>query len=83
MSDLSDDAILATLSSILGDLIGDPVTLGLATTRPEVPRWDSFTYVTFIVAVEGEYGVRFPISDVESFKTVGDIVTAIRTLRGA
>ena len=70
MSALTDDAILATLSAILGDLIGDPVTLTLATTRPEVPRWDSFTYVTFIVAVE-------------SFKTVGDIVTAIRTLRGA
>lgn len=83
MSDLSDAAILASLSSILGDLLGEPVTLGMATTRPEVPRWDSFTYVTFIVAVEGEYGVRFPISDVESFQTVGDIVAAIRELKGA
>ena len=55
----------------------------MATTRPEVPRWDSFTYVTFIVAVEGEYGVRFPIADVESVKTVGDIVNAIRTLKAA
>lgn len=83
MSDLSDEAILASLSAILGDLLGDPVALGMATTRPEVPRWDSFTYVTFIVAVEGEYGVRFPIADVESFQTVGDIVVAIRTLKGA
>ena len=49
-----------------------------ATTRPEVPRWDSFAYVSFIVAVEVEYGIRFPIADVESFQTVGDIVTAIR-----
>lgn len=83
MSDLSDEAILQTLSTILGDLLGDPVTLGMATTRPEVPGWDSFTYVTFIVAVEGEYGVRFPIADVESFQTVGDIVAAIRALKGA
>jgi acyl carrier protein len=83
MSDLSDDAILASLSSILGDLLDEPVTLGMKTTRPEVPRWDSFTYVTFIVAVEGEYGVRFPIADVESFQTVGDIVGAIRELKGA
>lgn len=81
---MTDAEILETLTRILRDLLGDPdIVLTAATTRPEVPRWDSFTYVTFIVAVEAEYGVRFPIADVESFKTVGDIVTAIRTLRGA
>ena len=47
---------------------------------PEVPRWDSFAYVTFIVAVEGEFGIRFPLADVESFQTVGDIVKAIKSL---
>ena len=46
-----------------------------------MPRWDSFAYVTFIVAVEGEFGVRFPLADVESFQTVGDIVDAIKALR--
>lgn len=76
--------ILATLTGILRDLLGDPaIVLHAATTRPEVPRWDSFAYVSFIVAVEVEYGIRFPIADVEAFKTVGDIVTAIRKLKAA
>ena len=62
----------------------DPfIVLTSATTRPEVPRWDSFAYVTFIVAVEGEFGIKFPLADVESFQTVGDIVNAIKTLRHA
>ena len=80
----ADPAILDTLTGILRDLLGDPsIVLTPATTRPEVPRWDSFAYVSFIVAVEVEYGIRFPIADVESFKTVGDIVTAIEKLKAA
>ena len=81
---VTDRAILDTLTGILRDLLGDPaIVLTPATTRPEVPRWDSFAYVSFIVAVEVEYGIRFPIADVESFRTVGDIVNAIRKLKAA
>jgi acyl carrier protein len=79
---VSDREILDTLTGILRDLLGDPaIVLNPATTRPEVPRWDSFAYVSFIVAVEVEYGIRFPLADVEAFQTVGDIVNAIKTLR--
>ena len=81
---MTDPEILGTLTGILRDLLGDPdIVLDPATTRPEVPRWDSFAYVSFIVAVEVEYGIRFPIADVEAFQTVGDIVNAIKKLRRA
>jgi acyl carrier protein len=78
---VTDQEILETLTRILRDLLDDPaIVLTRATTRPEVPRWDSFAYVTFVVAVEVEFGIKFPLADVESFQTVGDIVDAIRTL---
>ena len=58
---VTDPEILGTLTGILRDLLGDPdIVLDLATTRPEVPRWDSFAYVSFIVAVEVEYGIQLP-----------------------
>lgn len=79
---MTDADILQTLTRILRDLLGDPaITLTEATTRPEVPRWDSFAYVTFIVAVEAEYGIKFNLADVESFETVGDIVKQIQALK--
>lgn len=79
---MTDAEILETLTRILRDLLGDPdIVLTAATTRPEVPRWDSFAYVTFIVAVEVEYGIKFNLADVESFETVGDIVRQIKTLK--
>ena len=43
-----------------------------------MPRWDSFAYVNFIVAVEIEFGIKFRVADVESFETVGDIVESER-----
>ena len=79
---MTETAILARLTEILRDVLEDPdVELGMQTTRPEVPRWDSFAYITFIVGVETEFGIKFPLADVESFQTVGDIVKAIETLR--
>jgi acyl carrier protein len=80
---VTDPEILQTLTRILRDLLDDPaIVLTPATTRPEVPRWDSFAYVTFIVAVETELGIKFPLADVEAFQTVGDIVKEIQVLRG-
>ena len=79
---MTDPEILGTLTGILRDLLGDPgIVLTPATTRPEVPRWDSFAYVSFIVAVEVEYGIKFHLTDVESFQTVGDIVAQIKKLK--
>ena len=79
---MSDAEILETLTRILRDLLGEPgIVLTPATTRPEVPRWDSFSYVTFIVAVEVEYGIKFHLTDVESFETVGEIVAKIKELK--
>ena len=73
--------ILMTLTRILCDLIGDDsIVLESETVRADVPGWDSFQYVNFIVAVEMELGIKFRIADVESFETVGEIVTEAQAL---
>lgn len=78
---MTEQAILDVFTRILRDLLtNDAITLGMDTTRGDVPDWDSFTYVNFIVAVEMELGIKFGVADVESFKTVGDIVVKTRTL---
>ncbi len=75
---MTDQERLATVTRILRDLLGDDtIELTMQTTREDVPGWDSFCYVNFIVAVEAEYGIKFRIADVESFSDVGAIVNAI------
>ena len=72
---MTDEDILNTFSRILRDLLlDDSIALSMATRREDVPNWDSFNYINFIVAVELKFGLKFKVADIESFKNVGAIV---------
>ena len=58
----------------------DSIHLDMETTRDDVPGWDSFVYVNFIISAEMAFDITFGVGDVESFETVGDIVHGIREL---
>jgi len=71
---MTPEKLLQTFSEILGGLLDDDnLSLTADTRRHDVPEWDSFNYVNFIVTVEMQFGVKFSVSDVESFQTVGEI----------
>jgi len=79
----TDVEILSTMSRTLGDLIGDDsIVLTATTRRSDVDGWDSFTYISFIAAIEMEFGVKFGVADVESFEDVGAIVRRLKALQG-
>jgi len=70
--------ILTVFTRILRDLLlDDSIELTMETRRDDVPNWDSFNYINFIVAVELEFGVKFKIADIESFENVGAIATQL------
>lgn len=78
---MNEQEIIETLTTILQDLLANPsVALSPTTVRSDVPGWDSFAFVNFIVAVETEFGIRFRVADVESFQSVGDIAHEISVL---
>lgn len=78
---MTDQDLLAKFTQILRDLLAnDAIVLYPETTRSDVPEWDSFSYVNFIVAIEMELGIKFSVADVESFKSVGEIVAKARSL---
>jgi acyl carrier protein len=82
---MNNEDILIEFTRILQDLLlDDSVRLTMDTRREQVPNWDSFNYINFIVAVEMKYGVKFRVADVESFANVGEIVreTAGKLKRG-
>jgi acyl carrier protein len=80
---MSAEEILTALTRILRDLLlNDSIVLTMETRREDVPGWDSFNYINFIVAVELEFGVKFKVADIESFANVGAIVTEIMKMRG-
>jgi acyl carrier protein len=78
---MTDQEILPVLTRILRDLLlDDSIVLTMETRREDVPDWDSFNYINFIVAAEMEFGVKFKVADVESFANVGAIVTELKNI---
>jgi acyl carrier protein len=78
---MTAEEILTVFTRILRDLLLDySIVLTMETLREDVPDWNSFNYINFIVAVEIEFGVKFKVADVESFANVGAIVTETKRL---
>lgn len=76
---MTEIEILGRLSQILGDLLGDDtIVLTPDTTREDVPGWDSFIYLTFIVAAEKEFGIKLGLAEVEDFETAGAVAASIQ-----
>jgi acyl carrier protein len=80
---MTDQEILSAFGSILRDLLlDDSIVLSTDTRRQDIPNWDSFNYINFIVAVEMKFGVKFKVADIESFENVGAIIKETRRLLG-
>jgi acyl carrier protein len=78
---MTEQEILNAFTSILCDLLfNDTIVLTNDTRREDVPNWDSFNYINFIVAVEIQFGVKFKVADIESFANVGEIVQQMKTM---
>jgi acyl carrier protein len=76
---VTEQEILALFTRVVSDLLmDDSIVLAMDTRRQDVPNWDSMAYISFIVAVEGELGIKFGVAELESFETVGQIVAAVR-----
>ena len=79
---MTEQELLTAFTRTLRDLLADDsINLTMSTTRDDVPGWDSFAYVNFIVSIEIELGIKFSVADVESFATVGDIVAEAKALQ--
>ena len=80
---MTDQEVLDVFTFTLRGLLDDEsIVLTPTTTRDDVRGWDSFSYVSFIATVEQQLKVKFTVSDIESFRTVGEIVAATRRLQG-
>ena len=72
---MTEQEILSKFTRTLRDLLfDDSIELTMETRREDVPNWDSFNYINFIVAAEIEFGVKFKVADIEAFPNVGAIV---------
>jgi acyl carrier protein len=55
----------------------DALEISDAMTAKDVDGWDSLTHITLVVAVEKEFGLRFPAAEVGKLANVGALVAMV------
>jgi len=48
-------------------------------TANDIDGWDSLSYFNLILAVESRFNINFSLTEVQSFKSVGDLLNSIRS----
>ena len=77
---MTDPEIYERLKRVFLDIFDDlTIELTAETSAADIPEWTSFNHVHIIVASEQAFGVRFATPEIETLRTVGDLVALIRT----
>ena len=71
-------AVLALAAEIF---LVEPDVLTGQSRVGDVPGWDSFSQLSFVLAVEQEFAIAIPAARIASIASIGDMVRTIEELR--
>jgi acyl carrier protein len=66
--------IIGALNDIFIDVFDDKtIKLNENTSADDIEDWDSLSHMQLVVAVEKHFKIRFTLSEMQSWKNVGDL----------
>jgi len=72
------NTILKQINDIFIDVLdNDDIKLTPESTAKDVEEWDSLNHIQLIVAIEKKFKLRFTTAEISSWKTVGEMCSAI------
>ena len=74
---MRDAEIYQVLDGIFAKVFKRRIELNPGLTAKDVAGWDSFRFVSIIIATEEHFRIKLPAADIENFANVGDLVNAI------
>lgn len=70
---------IESLRGVFREVFEDPsLEITPEMTARDVPQWDSFNHINLVIAIEGEFNVRFKTKEIKDMANVGDLVTLLR-----
>jgi acyl carrier protein len=77
---MTEPEIYARLNELFREMFADDsIELKPETTADDIEEWDSFNHLQIIVAVETRFGIKMSTAEIESLKSVGDLVKIIQS----
>ncbi len=72
------NSILEQVNTIFIDVLDDEhIKLAPSTNANDVDEWDSLNHIQLIVAIEKHFKIRFNSTEINEWKNVGEMCTAI------
>ena len=79
MTTVSNAAILEAIADTMRELFeDDTLQVTPELSRENEERWDSMNHLNIIFALEARFGIRFGVTDVESIRTVADLIAIVQ-----
>ncbi len=77
---LDDAEIRTRLTNVFREVFDDEtIEIHDAMTAEEIEEWDSLNHINLVIAVEGDFSVRFTTPEVGNLANVGEFVTLLTT----
>ncbi len=70
--------IIEKLNGIWSQVLDAEINLTTESTAADIEGWDSLAHVQLMVETEAAFGISFSASEINSFKSVGDLIKAIQ-----
>lgn len=81
---MTREEVIARLVPLMENVFDtDDLVYADTLTADDVAEWDSLSHIRFVVATERAFNVRFSPSEIEGFKNVGELVSAVQAKAGA
>ena len=75
---MSREAVLKKLNEIICEELDDmSIRVQEKTVLKEIPGWDSFAQINFVVSTEDEFSIKFSLDQISQLEDIGEVVDFI------
>ena len=75
---MNSDKVWIRLTDVFRDVFDDGnLVINPKTTARDVDGWNSLANIRLMIAIEGEFDIKFDVGEFQEYRSVGDLVAGV------